>query len=189
MLGHEAQSEGIVTGWSVDSRTVEPGDLFFALRGPNHDGTAYVEEVLAKGAAGAVADQPVGDARCLVVPDTQAALEHVGAWARQEWNGDVVGVTGSAGKTSTKDVIAELLNGAQATPPNATDFSQGRTEDGRRNPCSAAGPLAGLFGRSTTSEGADEGVGLRAVGPPSKNSITGVLDRVLRPCIRAIHQP
>jgi len=106
-----------VTGWGVDSRTVQPGDLFFALRGPNHDGNAYVEELLAKGAAGAVTDRPIDDARCLVVPDTQAALERVGAWAREEWGGDVVGVTGSAGKTSTKDVIAELLNAAQAKPP------------------------------------------------------------------------
>ena len=39
----DVESDAIVTGWSVDSRTVEPGDLFFALRGPNHDGNAYVE--------------------------------------------------------------------------------------------------------------------------------------------------
>ena len=48
-----------MTGWSVDSRTLRPGDLYFALRGPNHDGHAYVAEVLTKGAVGAVVDRDV----------------------------------------------------------------------------------------------------------------------------------
>ena len=59
MLGVEVESDAMVTGWSIDSRTVQPGDLFFALRGPNHDGHAYVAEVLKKGAVGVVADREV----------------------------------------------------------------------------------------------------------------------------------
>jgi UDP-N-acetylmuramoyl-tripeptide--D-alanyl-D-alanine ligase len=107
-LGLTVESDARITGWSIDSRTLAPGDLFFALRGPNHDGNAYVEEVLRKGAVAAVANQakygPV-----LVVLDTLAALQKVSIWAREKWGGDVVGVTGSAGKTSTKDVIAAML--------------------------------------------------------------------------------
>ena len=95
VLGASLDSGAIVTGWSVDSRTIEPGDFFFALRGPNHDGSEYIEAAMAKGAVGAVSD-----------PD---ALEKLATWARIQWDGDVVAITGSAGKTSTKDVIAEML--------------------------------------------------------------------------------
>ena len=54
-----SKSDARVTGWSIDSRTVAPGDLFFALRGPHHDGNVYVDEVLRKGAVAAVADGTV----------------------------------------------------------------------------------------------------------------------------------
>jgi len=56
-LGIALESGAEVTGWSVDSRTLRRGDLFFALRGPLNDGHAYVAEVLAKGAAGVVVDR------------------------------------------------------------------------------------------------------------------------------------
>ena len=105
------ESDAQVTGWSVDSRTLRPGDLYFALRGPNHDGHAYVAEVLAKGAVGAVVDRDVeGAAAVLKVEDSLTALQTLASSARREWGGDVVGVTGSAGKTTTKDVIAEMLS-------------------------------------------------------------------------------
>ncbi len=55
-LGLTVETDARITGWSIDSRTIAPGDLFFALRGPNHDGNAYVEEVLAKGAVAAIAN-------------------------------------------------------------------------------------------------------------------------------------
>ena len=58
-LGLTAETNALVTGWSVDSRTLRPGDLYFALRGPNHDGHAYVAEVLKKGAVGAVVDRDI----------------------------------------------------------------------------------------------------------------------------------
>lgn len=99
-----------ITGWSTDSRTVSPGDLFFALKGPAHDGHQYVAEVLAKGAVGAVVSDPVtADGSLLYVPDTLHALHEAARWARAHYAGTVVGVTGSAGKTTTKDVIAALL--------------------------------------------------------------------------------
>jgi UDP-N-acetylmuramoyl-tripeptide--D-alanyl-D-alanine ligase len=107
-LGFSVETAARVTGWSIDSRTVAPGDLFFALRGPNHDGNAYVEEVLAKGAVAAVANE-AKPGTVLVVPDSLAALQSTAVWALAQWGGEVIGVTGSAGKTSTKDVIAAML--------------------------------------------------------------------------------
>ncbi len=99
------------TGWSIDSRTIAPGDVFFAIPGEHHDGHAYVRDVFQKGAAAAVVSQCVADA-CglqLRVDDTAAALQRLAGWARQRWGRTIVGVTGSAGKTTTKDVIAALL--------------------------------------------------------------------------------
>jgi UDP-N-acetylmuramoyl-tripeptide--D-alanyl-D-alanine ligase len=103
------RDEVVVTGWSVDTRTLAPVDLFFALRGPNHDGHQYVQLAIEKGAAGVVVDHSVGGAHELVVGDTLAALQTSATWARGHWGGRVVGVTGSAGKTTTKDAIAHLL--------------------------------------------------------------------------------
>ena len=112
-LGVAAGADTVVKGWSVDSRTLQAGDLFLALRGPNHDGHAYVAEVLRKGAAAVVVDCEVdaegSEASVLRVEDSLAALQSLASWARRRWGGDVVGVTGSAGKTTTKDLIAEML--------------------------------------------------------------------------------
>ncbi|MGA3189844.1 MAG: Mur ligase domain-containing protein, partial [Bryobacteraceae bacterium] len=59
VLGLGIERKEIVTGWSVDSRTIEQGDLFFAQRGPNHDGHEHIEEVFRKGAVAVVADRDV----------------------------------------------------------------------------------------------------------------------------------
>jgi len=110
-LGLAIETDAEVTGWSIDSRTLQPGDLFFALRGPTHDGHSYVAGVLGKGAVGAVVDREVAvTARILRVEDSLVALQAVASAGRLEWAGQVVGVTGSAGKTTTKDVIAEMLS-------------------------------------------------------------------------------
>ena len=102
----------LVEGWSVDSRSLQPGELFFALRGPRHDGHDFVTQALARGAAGAVVERPVEGASgpLLLVEDTLAALHAAARWARQRFAGQVVAVTGSAGKTTTKEIIAELLS-------------------------------------------------------------------------------
>ncbi len=109
MLGVELESDAVVTGWSIDSRTVQPGDLYFALRGPNHDGHAFVKEVFEKGAVAVVADRDVAGEAVLRVEDSLKAMQSLASQARMIWGGDVVAVTGSAGKTTTKDVIAEML--------------------------------------------------------------------------------
>jgi UDP-N-acetylmuramoyl-tripeptide--D-alanyl-D-alanine ligase len=119
MVGLEVDSDMEVAGWSVDSRTVRQGDLFFALRGPTHDGHAYVGQVFQKGAVAAVTDAPVEAAGIVLrVEDSLGALQAMARAARQAFAGDVVAVTGSAGKTTTKDVIAEMLSVAMNTAKN-----------------------------------------------------------------------
>src|SRR5579872_3120144 len=117
--GLEIANDRVATGWSIDSRTVQPGDVFFALRGPNHDGHAYVQEVLAKGAIAAVVNRTIGDlavglpsgsSELFRVPDVLQAMQQLAHFARTNWGGEVIGVTGSAGKTTTKDIIAEMLS-------------------------------------------------------------------------------
>jgi UDP-N-acetylmuramoyl-tripeptide--D-alanyl-D-alanine ligase len=114
-----------ITGWSIDTRTLAAGDAFFALRGPNHDGNTYVEQSFARGAAAAIVERAEGSAAgaVLVVPDALLALQRAAAWARGQWRGDVVGVTGSAGKTSTKDVIAQLLESHMVVSKTSGNFN------------------------------------------------------------------
>ncbi|MFL6352633.1 MAG: UDP-N-acetylmuramoyl-tripeptide--D-alanyl-D-alanine ligase [Bryobacteraceae bacterium] len=99
-----------VQGWSIDSRSVRPGDLFFAIRGERHNGHAFAKAALQHGAIAAVVSEPVeAEGTLLKVSDTLAALQQLARWARKQWARPIVAVTGSAGKTTTKDVIAELL--------------------------------------------------------------------------------
>ncbi|MEX2263473.1 MAG: UDP-N-acetylmuramoyl-tripeptide--D-alanyl-D-alanine ligase [Bryobacteraceae bacterium] len=106
-----AADERMVSGWSVDTRTLAPGDLYFALRGPNHDGHDYLSAAMERGAAGVVVEtgRAGGISPALEVDNPLRALQRLAAEARREWGGTVIGVTGSAGKTTTKDAIAHLL--------------------------------------------------------------------------------
>jgi UDP-N-acetylmuramoyl-tripeptide--D-alanyl-D-alanine ligase len=100
----------LVCGWSIDSRTAAKGDLFFALRGENFDGHDFVATLLANGATAAIVSEPVSaEGNILRVPDSLTALQQLAQYARQHWAKPIVAVTGSAGKTSTKDIIAALL--------------------------------------------------------------------------------
>jgi UDP-N-acetylmuramoyl-tripeptide--D-alanyl-D-alanine ligase len=106
-------------GVSIDSRTVRPGDLFVAIVGPNHDGHDHVAEALALGASGAfVHRQPkaLGDGAPLVmVSDTFDALGAVACAARRRGNAEVIAVTGSVGKTGTKDALRLVLGRQKLT--------------------------------------------------------------------------
>src|ERR1700675_3594073 len=88
MLGLSIETRALVTGWSIDSRTIAPGDLFFALRGPNHDGHEHVNAAFEKGAVAVVVDRDV-EARgpVLRVDDSLHALQWIAKAARRMWAG------------------------------------------------------------------------------------------------------
>jgi len=93
-----------VTGVCFDSREVEPGFLFVAMPGTVHDGHKFVDQAFAAGAAGAIVSRPV-DGPHVLVDDTAAALEALGRAARERVDATIFGVTGSVGKTSTKEAL------------------------------------------------------------------------------------
>jgi len=100
------------TGVSIDSRTLRPGDLFVALQGDT-DGHAFVTDALARGAAGAMVHRMEGlpdNAPLLVVEDTLAGLHALGRAGRARFQGKVVAVTGSVGKTTTKEMLRTALS-------------------------------------------------------------------------------
>jgi UDP-N-acetylmuramoyl-tripeptide--D-alanyl-D-alanine ligase len=97
-----------VTGVTFDSREVGPGDLFVAMPGTVHDGHKFLDAAFGAGAAGAIVSQPI-EAPHVLVPNTARALEHLGRAARERSSARVIGVTGSVGKTSTKEALAAAL--------------------------------------------------------------------------------
>ena len=113
------------TGISFNSQTTQQGDVFFALPGANSHGVHYADDALSKGAAFIVSDKP--HPKAILVADAAKALLNLGAYARQQHKGAIIGVTGSAGKTSTKNFIAAALN-AQVSPGNFnTPFALAKT--------------------------------------------------------------
>src|SRR5271166_1616860 len=98
------------TGVSIDTRTIQPGELFVALQGEAGDGHAFVAEALAKGAAGAMVHRDVPAAGgLLLVDDTLSGLHRLGGYARERFTGRLVAVTGSVGKTTTKEMLRTIL--------------------------------------------------------------------------------
>lgn len=114
-----------VDGYSIDSRTIRGGEVFFAVRG-RRDGHDFVPAALAAGAAAAVASRGlVRDRdRLLLAPDPKAALHALARRAREKWGGRVVAVTGSNGKTTTKEITAALA---------ATRYRVAKTEGNLNN--------------------------------------------------------
>jgi UDP-N-acetylmuramoyl-tripeptide--D-alanyl-D-alanine ligase len=103
-----------ISAVSTDSRRIHPGELFVALRGERFDGHAFMDAVSAAGAAAALVSEPVNTSLpTLVVDDTELALGRLGAFNRSLFTGALVGITGSCGKTSCKNMLAAIL-GSQA---------------------------------------------------------------------------
>jgi UDP-N-acetylmuramoyl-tripeptide--D-alanyl-D-alanine ligase len=97
-----------VTGISIDTRSLQPGDLFVALQG-ERDGHDFVAEAFAKGAAGAMVSRDVAGGAVLRVDDTLVALTRLGEFARARSQAKVIAVTGSVGKTTTKEMLRRAL--------------------------------------------------------------------------------
>jgi len=115
-IGTELDPMARVAGYSIDSRTIRAGELFFAIHGPRHDGHDHVAAALERGALAAVVAEsrarqfPVAlRGSCLVVDDTLRALHRLATAMRLAWGKKIAGVTGSVGKTTTKEILAALL--------------------------------------------------------------------------------
>ncbi len=125
--GGKAKGNWKVRGLSIDSRTVTPGDLFIALAGPQFDGHDYVAAALESGAAAAMVHRrPEGlgdDAPLLEVDDTLTALWALGAAARARTKARYLGITGSAGKTGTKEALRHCLAEQALTAANPASFN------------------------------------------------------------------
>lgn len=122
----ELEGEGAdgqaATGYSIDSRTISAGELFFAVKGEHFDGHDFVGAAMARGAAASVVSREklaearaaAGDHPLLVVEDTLKALQQLAAAVRRDWGLQggkrVIGITGSAGKTTTKEAVAKVLS-------------------------------------------------------------------------------
>ena len=117
-LGTEIEGShgnAIALGYSIDSRTIRPGELFFAVQGEKMDGHDFVAEALRKGAAAAVVSRAKSASSktgspVMPVRDTLAALQTLATSVRRLWAKPLIAVTGSAGKTTTKEAIAHVLS-------------------------------------------------------------------------------
>lgn len=106
------------TGISTDTRTIKPGDLFIALEGENFNGHDYTGQALEKGAAAVVVSRElpaIAPQKQLVVADTLKALQAIGTAMAQKFSGCKIGITGSAGKTSTREALKAVLGHFGAT--------------------------------------------------------------------------
>ena len=117
-----------VNGISIDSRTLQPGDAFFAIAGDSRDGHDFVEAALKNGAGLAVVaasrrEAFPADARLLVVEDVLDGLRDLARAARERLKGKVIAVTGSVGKTSTKEALSLVLSRAGPTHASAASYN------------------------------------------------------------------
>jgi UDP-N-acetylmuramoyl-tripeptide--D-alanyl-D-alanine ligase len=111
----EFDHKAVAQGYSIDSRTIQSGELFFAVKGERMDGHDFVSQALEKGAAAAVIGKDqlarYGVKTSLIaVDDTLAALQILASAVRRLWGNPLIGVTGSTGKTTTKEAIAHVLS-------------------------------------------------------------------------------
>ena len=125
--GGRAPEPWSATGVSIDSRSVEAGDLFVALAGPNHDGHDFVQAAFERAAAAAmVSRQPEARAEgapLLLVVDTFEGLRTLAGRARERSAAHIVAITGSVGKTGTKEMLASALASCGATLPSAGNLN------------------------------------------------------------------
>lgn len=114
-----ANTESLVAeGYSIDSRTIAPDELFFAIQGEHFDGHDFIGATLDRNAVAAVVDRDklaqaraqAGKHPLLIVDDTLKALQQLAAAVRRHWGRRLIGITGSAGKTTTKEAVAKVLS-------------------------------------------------------------------------------
>ncbi|MCB5177126.1 MULTISPECIES: UDP-N-acetylmuramoylalanyl-D-glutamyl-2,6-diaminopimelate--D-alanyl-D-alanine ligase [Microvirga] len=116
------------SGASIDTRTLEPGDLYFAIRGDVHDGHDFVPAALEKGASAAVVSEAKagdfpGSDRLIVVPDVLEAMRQLGTAARRRSRARIVAITGSVGKTGTKEAMRLALSRQGSTHASVASYN------------------------------------------------------------------
>jgi len=118
----QATSDFAVDGLSIDTRTLKKGDLFVALKS-ERDGHDYISRAMEAGASGVLAEKQVGEAASVIVPDTQKALEALGAAGRDRSQALRIAVTGSVGKTSLKEALATIFSEFGETHKSQKSFN------------------------------------------------------------------
>ena len=132
------------TGVSTDTRTLKAGELFVALRGPRFNANDFVAAAESAGAAGAVVDTPVERPLAqVVVPDTQAALTTSSAAWRAQFAMPIVGVAGSNGKTTVKEMTAAILERAGDHAGDTRQSQQSHRRAAHAAPARRNAPLCG----------------------------------------------
>ena len=109
-LNAECPEEKVITEISTDTRNLPAGCLFIAIKGERFDGHAFIKQAIENGAAAAVSEYPVDGCPCIVVKNTRTALLKLAKYYRSKFNPILVGITGSVGKTTTKEMIALVLS-------------------------------------------------------------------------------
>lgn len=160
---------------SIDSRTLKPGELFFAIRGRSHDGHSFINMALSKGALGVVIDDRCpfptdfpGDRILLQVQDTHEALKTLAAEVRSQWQGSLIAITGSMGKTTTKEFASHVLQ---------TEFNVYHSPGNYNN---LFGLPLSLFGLSSDNE-----IGIFEMGMSARGEIAEMC-RIARPDVGII---
>ena len=125
--GGATGGDWVASGVSIDTRTLAPGDLFVALIGPNRDAGRFVAQAFERGAAAAVVCRPpeggFDPASLVLVGDTQLALEGLGRGGRSRTRARIAGVTGSVGKTGTKEALRHVLSRQAPTHASAASYN------------------------------------------------------------------
>lgn len=111
VLNLSCAQDSVLTGLSIDSRKIKPGELFVALSGERFDGHDYIKDAERAGAAAVICERKLPDIQLeqFLVPSSVQALADIATWYRQEFTCPIIAVTGSNGKTSVKEMIAHIL--------------------------------------------------------------------------------
>lgn len=156
--GYPADVE--ISDISTDTRTIKPGSLFIALKGENFDGHNFAAKAMELGAEAVVTERPVEGARCMIVDSTARALLDIAGYYRSKFDVKVVGVTGSVGKTTTKDMIALVV---------AQKYKTLKTQGNHNN---EIGMPQTLFGLDSSYEAAVIEMGMSHQGEISRMSMS-----------------
>ena len=102
-------SEKNIRKIKTDTRKIKKGDIFIALKGSNYDGHDFIEDAIRKGAMACIVDKNIDNEKCIKVEDTYKSLYQIGKYLKHKYNIPLIAITGSNGKTTTKELIVHIL--------------------------------------------------------------------------------